>query len=211
MTTTIAPTQTRELLSAMVDGELNEAALAAVLLSCDPDEATLANWNAYHVIGDMLRSPEPIDPGADSVFLSRFKERLAQEEITQVISSCARLEPVEQVRNAAVVGSVPQSNRAANDCNFRWKLLAGMASLAAVSVIAWNAFGVFTATTAPQLAQAGSVQQVVVASPIGPMVRDARLEELLDAHKQLGGTSVLQEPSGFLRNATFATPQYVRP
>ena len=39
------------------------------------------------------------------------------------------------------------------------------------------------------------------------MVRDARLEELLAAHKQFGATSALQEPSGFLRNATFEMPQ----
>ena len=44
-------------------------------------------------------------------------------------------------------------------------------------------------------------------SPQGPVVRDARLEELLAAHKQFGATSALQEPSGFLRNATFDIPQ----
>jgi len=63
------------------------------------------------------------------------------------------------------------------------------------------------AASAPQLAQTPAPQQLVVASPQGPMVRDARLEELLAAHKQLGGTSALQESSGFLRNATFETPQ----
>ncbi|MCZ8254264.1 MAG: anti-sigma factor, partial [Polaromonas sp.] len=96
---------------------------------------------------------------------------------------------------------------AANDGNFRWKLVAGIASLAAVSAIAWNATGLLAPATAPQLAQAPVSQQVVVASPQGPVVRDARLEELLAAHKQLGGTSALQEPSGFLRNATFETPR----
>jgi sigma-E factor negative regulatory protein RseA len=39
------------------------------------------------------------------------------------------------------------------------------------------------------------------------MVRDARLEELLAAHRQLGSNSALQLPSGFLRNATFEAPQ----
>jgi sigma-E factor negative regulatory protein RseA len=87
--------------------------------------------------------------------------------------------------------------------------VAGFASLAAVSAIAWNASGLLSPAAAPQLAQAPAAvsQQVVVASPQGPMVRDARLEELLAAHKQLGGTSALQEPSGFLRNATFETSQ----
>jgi sigma-E factor negative regulatory protein RseA len=52
------------------------------------------------------------------------------------------------------------------------------------------------------MAQASAQGQVVVASPQGPTVRDLRLEELLAAHKQMGGTS-LPVPSGFLRNANF--------
>ena len=99
---------------------------------------------------------------------------------------------------------------AANDGSFRWKLVAGVASLAAVSVIAWNAAGLLSPTSAPQLALAPELQQVVVASPQGPMVRDARLEELLAAHKQLGGATALQVPSGFLQNATFETPLNVK-
>jgi sigma-E factor negative regulatory protein RseA len=35
------------------------------------------------------------------------------------------------------------------------------------------------------------------------MIRDPRLDELLAAHKQAGGATALQMPSGFLRNATF--------
>jgi len=36
------------------------------------------------------------------------------------------------------------------------------------------------------------------------MLRDARLDALLEAHQQAGGGS--QMPSGFLRNATFEGP-----
>jgi sigma-E factor negative regulatory protein RseA len=38
------------------------------------------------------------------------------------------------------------------------------------------------------------------------MIRDPRLDELLAAHRQLGGASALQAPAGFLRNATFEAP-----
>jgi sigma-E factor negative regulatory protein RseA len=37
----------------------------------------------------------------------------------------------------------------------------------------------------------------------GPMMRDARLDELMAAHRQVGGNSALQVPAGFLRNATY--------
>ena len=59
----------------------------------------------------------------------------------------------------------------------------------------------------PQLARTEAPQQVLVMSDQGPMVRDARMMELLAEHKQFGGTSALQMPSGFLRNATFETSQ----
>jgi sigma-E factor negative regulatory protein RseA len=35
------------------------------------------------------------------------------------------------------------------------------------------------------------------------MIRDPQLDALLAAHRQMGGTTALQMPSGFLRNATF--------
>jgi sigma-E factor negative regulatory protein RseA len=39
------------------------------------------------------------------------------------------------------------------------------------------------------------------------MIRDPRLDEMLAAHRQLGGgASALQTPAGFLRNATFEGP-----
>ena len=90
-------------------------------------------------------------------------------------------------------------------------MLAGAASFAAVAAIAWNAGTALSPAAGPQLAQAIPPAQVLVASPQGTMVRDARLEELLVAHKQFGGTSALQMPSGFLRNATFdAQPSAAR-
>jgi len=39
------------------------------------------------------------------------------------------------------------------------------------------------------------------------MLRDPQLEELMAAHRQYGGVSALQMPAGFLRNATYETPQ----
>ena len=84
-------------------------------------------------------------------------------------------------------------------------------SLVAVVAVAWNAgSGLLAPSAAPQLARSEAPQQVLVMSEQGPMVRDARLQELLAEHKQFGGTSALQMPSGFLRNATFEPPQGAR-
>ena len=111
---------------------------------------------------------------------------------------------------------------AANEPVFRWKLLAGVASLAAVAAIGWNLVaGIGSAPVGPQLAQQGSsvlaatssgsgLEGAAAAAPMRVvvgggnaqvMLRDPRLDQLLEAHRQAGGAS--QMPSGFLRNATF--------
>jgi sigma-E factor negative regulatory protein RseA len=193
--------QTSELMSALADGQLGGDELAAALDASRHDRSAVVAWDTYHLIGDALRSPALRAKGADMAFLARLNQRLARE-----VPVGSNFHPA-----APVVGAVQAPvHEAANDSDFRWKLVAGFASLAAVAAIAWNASGLLTPGSAPQLAQAPLSQQVVVASPQGPMVRDARLEELLAAHKQLGGTSALQEPSGFLRNATFEMPQNAR-
>ncbi len=202
-------TQTSELMSALADGQLGGEDFAAALQACQHDESAFASWAAYHLIGEVLRSPAPVVHGADLAFLGRLSQRLAQESQAPLPSAHrppVALDSVAQARGKAGADVVHHRGAASNDSNLRWKWVAGFASLAAVSAIAWNASGLLMPAAAPQLAQ-GSAQQVVVASPQGPIVRDARLEELLAAHKQLGGASALQVPSGFLRNATFETPQ----
>ena len=100
---------------------------------------------------------------------------------------------------------------------FRWKMVAGFASLAAVAAIGWTSFsqlqgaggpGAQLAASSPERATAQGAPVVAVADADGQqvMIRDPRLDELLAAHKQFGSTSALQMPAGFLRNATFETP-----
>lgn len=196
--------QTSELMSALADGQLDGEDFAAALHASRHDDSAVACWDTYHLIGDALRSPSQGLRGVDTAFLSRLNQRLAQEA-----SPGAPSRPAQPAVQDVPLVLPPHRSQASNDGEFRWKMVAGFASLAAVSAIAWNAAGLLSSPAAPQLAQApaSSQQVVVVASPQGPMVRDARLEELLAAHKQLGGTSALQEPSGFLRNATFETPR----
>lgn len=198
----------REQLSALMDGQLQgDDWLQA--LQCAEQEEGRSTWHAYHVVGDALRSTELVAHGASSsVFLARFQQRLAQEPVL-----ADRLEkvPVQQVVPAE--GPVPQ---AANASVFRWKMLAGLASLAVVASVGWNSWDRVqqggASPTGTQLAvatpAAETVKQVEAAADVSSatMIRDPRLDELLAAHKQFGGTSALQMPAGFLRNATFEAP-----
>lgn len=200
--------QTSELMSALADGQLRGEDFAAALHASRHDESAAACWDTYHLIGDALRSSQGVR-GADRAFLDRLNLRLAKEA-SPAAAANPDLTPAQPIVQESPVALPPHRGQAANDGEFRWKLVAGFASVAAVSAIAWNAASLLAPAAAPQLAQAPVPPQVVVvASPQGPVVRDARFEELLAAHKQLGGTSALQEPSGFLRNATFETPRNV--
>ena len=175
-------------------------------------------WNAYQLIGDALRlgqtSTAIDDGGADFAFVQRLSQRLANETIANRDLDFAPT-PTASVGSsgtspsaaAGVVGTVNPLlvKAAANDGTFRWKILAGFACMGTVASMGWSLVNPGSIDGAAQLAQAsafGALQQVVVASPQGLVVRDARLEELLAAHKQMGGTS-LPVPSGFVRNANF--------
>lgn len=188
--TTIKPS-TLELLSALADGELDKS-VAPVDFQSD---TLLVDWNAYLLIGHVMRAaPANIDGdllGADSDFLRRLNLSLANEKIAP-----AQPQPVF----AAARGE------AANDGTFRWKMVAGFASVATAAVFAWSFGGAPDSSRGAELAVGSAPQQILVASPQGPVARDARLEELLAAHKQLSGSS-LHAPSGFLRQAGFESQQ----
>jgi sigma-E factor negative regulatory protein RseA len=202
-----------ELLSALVDGQLASSEYEEVFAAFERDPLSVNKWNTYHLIGDALRSSESVGEVADTAFVERLQKRLSRDSLLLPVAG----DHPAGMTNSLVValkagrtsGPVFERSPAANDGTFRWKALAGLASLVAVGAIAWSVVGVASRSDAPQLAQVGdrSNDQVLVASPQGPIVRDVRLEEFLAAHRQLGSTSAVQMPSGFLRNAAFETPQ----
>ncbi len=194
LTMTTQDCSSSEMLSALFDGQAgSESALANLPFA--GSHGAHSDWNCYHLIGEVLRGSSSAGiAGADPAFVQRLSARLSHEVV----------EPLA-VSTVATVGLVVMPTvQAANDQQFRWKLVAGFASLGAVAVLAWTLAGSLAGTSAPQLAQDSTASTLVTASSEGPMIRDARLEELLSAHKQMGATT-LQVPSGFVRNAGFET------
>ena len=71
----------REQLSAMADGQLQgDEWRDAVSLACE--EKGQATWELYHLVGDVLRSPDLAKP-ADPAFLLRLRDQLAHEGTPQ--------------------------------------------------------------------------------------------------------------------------------
>jgi len=205
----------REQVSALADGHLRDDEFAQVIGKICVDEELRATWQTYHLVGDVLRSGGHGTCSDTSSFLSRLQSRLAAEPVAPAL--------------VAVPGDAkplqPRNIEAANEPVFRWKLVAGAASLAAAAAIGWNWVGVEGARPAgAQLAQQQAPAAVVATANVAQqaaqtlvptrvlvgngnpqvMLRDPRLDQLLEAHQQVGGASQL--PSGFLRNATFERP-----
>ncbi len=200
-----------EMVSALADGELHGDDFARSMNALAHQDGLRATWHAYHLIGDVLRSPELAATSDGADFVTRFRERL-QREPEPVRTGATALQPQEQV----VVARPASRREAANAPGFGWPMVAGIASLAAVAAIAWSFIGsggpvggAELAQATPAAASSPTVAQVSVAAPQpgrAVMIRDARLDELLAAHRQAGGASALQMPAGFLRNATFESP-----
>lgn len=197
----------REQLSALADGQLQGRALSDALAHAEQGEGR-ATWELYHLVGDVLRSPDLARP-ANPAFMARLRAELAKEQAPA---------PRPEVPMPLVTVATP-GTAAANASVFRWKMAAGFASLAAVAAIGWNSMSALQGGSGPfggaQLAQSAdrspsppAAPTVAVADAEGQqvMIRDPRLDELLAAHKQFGSTSALQMPAGFLRNATFDAP-----
>lgn len=221
------PEAADEAWSALVDGELGEHELQQLLGDGFRSDEVMARWHGYHVIGDVLRGGAPAATSvATGDFLAGVRARLQQES-----------PPWQQPVGATVPGSVAApvpvqadaARTSANESVFRWKLVAGLASLTAVVAVSWSVLGSLGAPVAgPQLAGVAPAAPaasapaavvtvsaeprvqpaplVVVQTGQGALIRDPHLEALMAEHRQHAGMSALQMPAGFLRNATFDAP-----
>lgn len=209
-----------ELVSALMDGQLRGPLLAQTVRELTRDPQALKRWDDYHLIGEAMRSPQA--QGASLVprapdFLSRLQRRLAEEKPTpSAAPGLTQAAPLPAIPRALTRGEPAATKRVR-----LWQGVSAFASAAALAAVAWHlllplADGPQWAQSAPQQlppavqAQASARAtglppgfEVVVDSPKGLMLRDARMQELLAAHKQVAGNSALPVPAVFLRNATF--------
>jgi len=180
----------------LVDGQLISAECAQAFDALLSDRRAMQTWHAYHVVGDVLRSSELAPSGSDMAFLERLERRLADEPVRPVV--------IQDNRVPVITGLA-----SANASVFRWKMLAGLAGFALVGAVGLNLWTPTGLQGDAQIAVQGTVvapapkSLVAAETAAGTMLRDERLDELMAAHRQLGGHSALQVPAGFLRNATY--------
>lgn len=217
--------KTAERVSALVDGQLQGDEFVQALADLEVSGVARAQWDIYHVLGDVLRSNQVSARAHDADFVHRLRRRLKENPIELVAVDAAPIHAGEKKYLKSV---------SANHSS--WRRLAGFAAVALMGVLAWQGlhWGTLSDSAAvPQLAQqnattpAQAALAVTMAQPdtriagqalvqadgssamvMVPdaqiMIRDPQLDALLAAHRQFGGASALQTPAGFLRNATFA-------
>lgn len=184
-----------ELISALADGELRGRDFARAMALIDASAEARAFWHASHLAGDVLRARELASAAAgDADFAARLRQRLQAEPTAG------------HHRHAPPPGAPGKRQRpAANEAGMRWKLVAGFASFALLTGVAWHLVSDGGAGGAgPQLALRTAPAENLQQAPA--MIRDPRLDQLLAAHQQLGGATALQKPAGFLRSATYERP-----
>ncbi len=196
----------RQEISDLMDGRLIGSVFGNAVDRVAAHPEGIEVWHRYHLIGDVLCGVADTSVGREENFVNNLRARLALEPNVPRTS-----EAIGPLVNAKLTAKAGQS---ANDSAFRWRMVAAMASLTAVLAIGWNMVGGSQTENGARMAAltGGQKEQKVLAvgvssaaSNTGPqvMLRDPHLDALMAAHKQFGGTSALQMPAGFIRNATF--------
>lgn len=189
-----------ELVSGLVDGQLRDTEFSQAMALLESSGEARQRWHNYHVVGDAMRTGQADVRPHESDFVLRLRARLQQEPAPLTLQDAPDL---------AKIHGTPRPS--ANDR--WWRLVLGLTSVAMVTVVAWQGFqglvspGAQLAAAPPAnpstvtQAQSGAPVANVGAAPV--MIRDPQIDAFLAAHRQFGGTSALQTPTGFLRNATF--------
>ena len=192
------PDSRGERLSAVVDGELPDGGHPGSIFS-DFDRGDRSAWSSYHLIGDVLRSDDlAISPATSAAFMARFAASLEAEPHV--------LAPAASARRAT-----------RRLLELRRRMVPTLAVAAAAATLTWivvpQMHGIGVGQGGVQVAsvqspQGGDVQRVAMATvppPDGNIIRDARLDQYLEAHQQFAQQPVMMDSMPLIRSAALTT------
>ncbi len=225
----------RQALSALMDGDADEAATERACAAWRAHPDARADWHVYHVIADALRTPD-LSPSAagDAAFLEAFRERLKSEPV--VVAPVVAAKPA--AAGAVALGAngaahaVSQAGSGARRGTWRapFAAAAGVAAVAGIVYVTrlglpdvGGAGPVLAGTAQPQVAsvatgesggsraQAAMPPEAAAASIVivrdQRMLRDERLDRYLEAHRQFGPDSLGVVPASTARGVSALAPE----
>lgn len=199
----------RALLSALMDGQAGAADEAC--RAWRADASARADWHAYHLIGDVMRSEEHrADASHDARLLAAVRARLAAEPV--VLAPTPTAAP-----SMPAAPSLARARRAR-----RWMaptaVAAGFVAVAGALMVTRVSTpeGATSGLTASTATPPADVRTVAVASPptaasqaaaeSALMIRSAELDSYLAAHRQYANGARQVAPGGAVRNAAATAP-----
>jgi sigma-E factor negative regulatory protein RseA len=169
-------------ISALMDGETGQHEAAAPLDALRVEGEARETWRNYHLIGDAMRGAGVLSAG----FSARVAAKLEKEPTVMAPSRAAA--PVQRPR---------------------FHLLPMAASLAAVALVAWVAFGLRDdpAQVAQVAAPAAQVQSLApqVAAPVAQVPPPSSANDYLYAHQGYSPRNSLQGVAPYVRMVSGGT------
>jgi len=179
----------RQALSSLMDGDLPAGELAGVVARFCADDALRADWHAYHLIGDVLRSDDlATAPARDVRFLQGLRSRLEREVAVAPQDAAPWLAAAPRPPVPVPMTEPESASASVSAAPSRRRLAAWMVAPAAVAAGVVVVTAVLVANKSllsPPTAGAVFAQQMSSAAS-GVLLRDARLDRYLAAHRNLG-------------------------
>jgi sigma-E factor negative regulatory protein RseA len=180
-----------ERLSAFVDGELSgEAHLNTLFSELDHDDR--ASWSCYHLIGDALRSDDlAVAPATSSAFLAKFSAQLENEPHVLAPSALSAMRRLGVLRRRVV----PAFAVAAAAATLTWIVVPQLQGVPGA-----GGSGAQVAQVSSVSAHGDAMQHVAMTAAVAPaqpvaqeanIIRDASLDQYLEAHQQFGQQPVM--------------------
>jgi sigma-E factor negative regulatory protein RseA len=155
-------------ISELLDGELESHEAAGPLAALRSEGEARDTWRSYHLIGDAMRDTRMLSAG----FAARVAARIEKEPTVMAPSRIARMRQRP-----------------------RWQFLSAAASLAAVALVGWVAFGL--QENPAQMAKSEPAMPVQTAT--AQVAPPAAANDYLYAHQGLSPRNSLQGVAPYVR------------
>jgi len=210
--------RSRQILSALADGEASEAEGADAFVAWREDAEVRATWHCYHLIGDVMRSDDLAASAASQHrLLAALRDRLATEPV--VLAPPARAEtPAPTVPESAAAPAVANAS-AGGWLRAHWQAPVAMAAgfLAMIGGLQYHRAHVDDAPARATIAQARPAAASVVAAAAPTVVsaqaatvsqdQAEQIAPYVAAHRLSTMNAALQMPGGAdVRNVSLVHP-----